>query len=681
MSKKSFKILLGLAFIALVGVSMKQASEGVGINTADINPKFRPQDDFYNYVNEIWLGKNPIPATETSWGNFNILQEKSQTALRTICEEMAGKKNSTAGSNEQLIGDFFASGMDTLAIEREKFKPVDAELKKIAELKDPAAVTDLMAYMHSYQAGCGFAFTVMADLKSSNENAAYVFQSGMGLPEKDYYLSDEQEMITIRDEYRNHIAAMFQLMGETQADARKHAEQVFNIEKQLADSSLSAVESRDLERIYNKMTVNELSTLAPSFDWNKYFGAMGTPNVTEIIADNPSYIRQFNTLIKKESIEAWQSYFRWHFVHLIAGKMHKDVAEENFHFWGTVLSGQKAQQPRWKQVMRSTEGALGDALGQLYVQRNFSEEAKTRVNEMVDNLIAAYEERIQTRDWMSAETKKQATVKLHSIMRKLAFPDKWREYKGLSVSRQSYVRNFLNSNNFDSKWILGKFGQPVDKTEWGMTPATINAYYNPSYNEIVFPAAIMQPPFFDAKADDAVNYGAMGAVIGHELTHGFDDQGSMFDGEGNMQNWWTDTDRANFESKTRMLIDQFNRYVVIDSTKLTVNGELTLGENIADLGGLTISYYAFQKAQKKKPQPKTIDGFTPNQRFFISWAQAWRDQRRPKALTMMVKTNPHSPAKFRVLGPLSNMKEFYEAFDVKQGDKMWREPLDRVEIW
>jgi len=677
--KKKLKVILSLAVLAFVGVSMKQAFDGVGIDPTNINTQFRPQDDFYSYVNSIWIGKNPIPASETSWGNFNVLREKSQNALRSICEEMSAKSKATPGSNEQLIGDFFAAGMDTAAIEKAKFTEIQPELKKIASLKDYKGITELMSYLHLYQTNCGFGFFVMADMMSSNDNAAYLFQSGMGLPEKEYYQS--ADMQSTRDEYVKHITALFKLNGETETMAAKHADMAFNIEKQFADSSLSAVESRDMQRIYNKRTVAELQTMAPNFGWVDYFGQLGVKEVKEVIIDNPAFIRQYNRMLTSESIEAWQAYFRWQFLHLVAGKMHNAVADENFRFWGTVLSGQTAQQPRWKRVMTSTESALGDALGQLYVQRHFSEEAKNRVNTMVDNLVAAYSERIDTRDWMSADTKKQAHNKLNKIMRKLAFPDKWREYSGLNVSRKSYVRNFLTSNQYDARWLLGKFGKPVDKTEWGMTPATINAYYNPSYNEIVFPAAIMQSPFFDAAADDAINYGAMGAVIGHELTHGFDDQGSMFDGDGNMVNWWTDEDHHNFETKTRMLSMQFNQYMVIDSLKLTVNGELTLGENIADLGGLTISYYAFQMAQKENPSPAKIDGFTPNQRFFISWAQAWRNSQRPKSLMMMVKTNPHSPARFRVLGPLSNMKEFYEAFDVKEGDKMWRKSEDRVEIW
>jgi putative endopeptidase len=679
--KTNVKVIISLALVGFVGFAMKEAILGVGIDPKDINSKYRAQDDFYGYVNSIWIGRNPIPASENSWGNFNDLQDKSQKALQAICLDMAAKKNAVAGSNEQLIGDFFAAGMDTNAIDKYKFTVVAEEFKMIEKLETKKGIAELLAKLHLMQVNAGFGFYVMSDLKNSNENAVYVGQSGMGLPEREYYLSDE--MREIKTQYVEHIMSMFVLSGEDKNAALRHADMAFAIEKQLADSSLSAVEQRDIERVYNKMSIGELQSRTALFSWEIYLQNLGMTNVNEVIVDNPKFFERFNSLIASDAItlEDWKAYFKWRFINLIAGKMHKEVADENFRFWGTVMNGTKTQQPRWKRVMSVTEGALGDALGQIYVQRHFSESAKKRVNEMVDNLTAAYEQRIKTRDWMGESTKTQAIAKLHKIMRKLAFPDTWRSYKGLSVSRESYVRNFLNSNKFDVAWILGKFGKPVDKTEWGMTPATINAYYNPTYNEIVFPAAIMQPPFFDEKADDAVNYGAMGAVIGHELTHGFDDQGSLFDGDGNMTNWWTDTDRSNFEAKTKMLVDQFNSFVAIDSINLHVNGELTLGENIADLGGLTISYYAFQMAQKKNPQPKQIDGFTPNQRFFISWAQAWRNSQRPKSLMNMVKTNPHSPARFRVIGPLSNMKEFYEAFNVKEGDKMWRKQEERVDIW
>ncbi|MCK6641266.1 MAG: M13 family metallopeptidase [Bacteroidia bacterium] len=679
--KTNFKIMISLALVGFIGFAMKEAILGVGIDPKDINSKYRAQDDFYGYVNSIWIGRNPIPASENSWGNFNELQDKSQKALQAICLDMSAKKGAAKGSNEQLIGDFFASGMDTVNIEKQKFTAVGAELKMIEGFTDKKQISEMLGKLHAMQVNAGFGFFVMSDLKNSNVNAVYAGQSGMGLPEKDYYFN--AEMTDIQDAYLKHIVRMLVLSGEPENTALQHARMAYNIEKMLAEGSMTAVEQRDIEKCYNKMQLTQLKEITAAFDWDVYLKTLGISGVNEVIVDNTTFFKQFNSMLSSDEygVENWRYYFKWRFLNLIAGKMHQEVVDENFYFWGTILNGTKTQQPRWKRVMSVTEGALGDALGQLYVQRHFSEAAKKRVNEMVDNLTAAYEQRIKTRDWMGESTKTQAIAKLHKIMRKLAFPDTWRSYKGLAISRDSYVRNFLNSNKFDVAWILGKFGKPVDKTEWGMTPATINAYYNPTYNEIVFPAAIMQPPFFDEKADDAVNYGAMGAVIGHELTHGFDDQGSLFDGDGNMTNWWTDTDRANFESKTKMLVDQFNAFVAIDSINLHVNGELTLGENIADLGGLTISYYAFQMAQKKNPQPEQIDGFTPNQRFFISWAQAWRNSQRPKSLMNMVKTNPHSPARFRVLGPLSNMKEFYEAFDVKEGDKMWRKPEERVDIW
>lgn len=679
--KTNVKVIISLALVGFVGFAMKEAILGVGIDPKDINSQYRAQDDFYSYVNSIWIGRNPIPGSENSWGNFNELQDKSQKALQAICQDMAAKKGAASGSNEQLIGDFFSSGMDTVNIEKLKFSAVAPELKMIENFTDKKQISELLAKLHGMQVNAGFGFYVMSDLKNSNANAVYAGQSGMGLPEKDYYFA--AEMSEIQESYVKHIAKILILSGVPEDKAAAQAEMAYGIEKSLAEVSLSAVEQRDIEKCYNKLELSKVKAITSSFDWDIYLRTLGISEVKEVIVDNPAFFKQFNLLISSDEygVENWRAYFKWRFLNLIAGKMHKEVVDENFAFWGTTLNGTKTQQPRWKRVMAVTEGALGDALGQLYVQRHFSEAAKKRVNEMVDNLSAAYEQRIKTRDWMGESTKTQAIAKLHKIMRKLAFPDTWRSYKGLAVSRESYVRNYLNSNKFDVAWILGKFGKPVDKTEWGMTPATINAYYNPTYNEIVFPAAIMQPPFFDEKADDAVNYGAMGAVIGHELTHGFDDQGSLFDGDGNMTNWWTDTDRANFEAKTTMLVDQFNSFVAIDSINMHVNGELTLGENIADLGGLTISYYAFQMAQKKNPQPKQIDGFTPNQRFFISWAQAWRNSQRPKSLMNMVKTNPHSPARFRVLGPLSNMKEFYEAFDVKEGDKMWRKAEERVDIW
>ena len=681
--KRQIAVLGLLAGAGLLTLAFKEnftaGSSYKAIDPANFNASVRPQDDFYEYVNGSWIKKNPIPATETSWGNFNVLNEKSQAALRSICEESAANTKATPGSNEQKIGDFFASGMDSNAIEASRFSAIQPMLDKINALKAPNEITPMLATLHKVQTPAGFGFFVMADMKDSKVNMPYIFQSGTGLPERDYYLSDDLK--TFREGYKKHLHNMFVLMGDDEATATKNAELVFGFEKELADSSMSAVEMRDQEKQYNKMSMADLRKLTPNFDWTVYFKSLGAPEMKEVIVAQPAFMRQFNSMIVKEPVATWKAYLRWHLVHLCAAKLHKPVADENFNFYGTTLSGAQKQQPRWKRVLNTTDGALGEALGQLYVARNFSEESKKRVNIMVDNLMASYTERIKTRDWMSEPTKKAALAKLSTILRKLGFPDKWRDYSGLNINRKSYVMNFLHSNSFDVSYNLGKLNKPVDRMEWGMTPATINAYYNPSNNEIVFPAAIMQPPFFDPNADDAVNYGAMGAIIGHELTHGFDDQGSMFDSEGNMKNWWSEEDSKNFQARTQKLVNQFNGFVAIDSINLHVNGELTLGENIADLGGLTIAYYAYKHSLEGKPAPEKIDGFTGEQRFFMSWAQGWRNSQRPNALINQVKTNPHAPAKFRVMGPLSNLQEFYDAWNVQPTDKMYRKPEDRVNIW
>ncbi len=682
MKNKLFGITL-IASAAVLTLAMKVELTSTGtykaIDLSNFNTSVRPQDDFYEYVNGNWIKKNPIPATETSWGNFNVLNEKSQNALRGICEAAAAAKQPAMGSNEQKIGDFYSSGMDSTAIEKDKFAPIQNQLDKINALKDKSEFPSMIGSLHRVEASVAFGFYVMADLKDSKTNAPYIFQGGTGLPEKEYYSSEDTKMF--RDEYQKHVTKMFKLMGDDDATAGKNSAMVFEIEKKFADSSMSAVELRDQEKQYNKMTPADLAKLCPNFDWTTYFKTIGAPELKEVIVGQPAFLRQFNNMIQTEPIDAWKAYFRWQFLHLCAPKLHSAVADENFHFYGMMLSGAKKQMPRWKRVLATTDGALGEALGQLYVAKYFSQESKDRVNVMVDNLMAAYTERIKSRDWMSEPTKQAALAKLATILRKLGFPDKWRDYSALMVSKTYYVTNFLNANRFDQAYNLGKMDKPVDRMEWGMTPATINAYYNPSNNEIVFPAGIMQAPFFDINADDAVNYGGMGAIIGHELTHGFDDQGSMFDSEGNMKNWWTDQDSKNFSDKTKKLADQFSAFVAIDSLNLHVNGELTLGENIADLGGLTIAYYAYQHSLVGKPVPAKIDGFTGNQRFFISWAQSWRNSSRPEALINQVKTNPHSPAKFRVLGPVSNIQEWYDAFDVKPTDKMYRKPEDRVLIW
>jgi putative endopeptidase len=676
---KKYTSFLGLGAIAGISLAMTLALIEKPIDKLNFNAAVRPQDDFYEYVNGTWLKNNPIPATESSWSNFNALDEKSRKAQREICENAAANNTAKEGTNEQKIGAFYASGMDTIAIEAEKFNPLKAQLDMIDGIKSKADYTTTIARLHQIQVSAPFGVYVMADLKNSVMNAVYMGQSGMGLPEKDFYMGDAME--SYRKAYREHIMQMFLLLGDNKETADRNASDVLDIETSLASGAMSAVEQRDAEKQYNVKNYDQLKELAPNIDWATYFNLMGLARVEQYVVTQPTFMISASKLMDVKPVESWKAYFRWHLIHSFAGYLHKPVADENFRFYGTFMSGAKKQQPRWKRVLRATDGALGEAIGQEYVKKHFSEESKKRVNEMVNNLIAAYEERINQLPWMGPETKKAAKQKLAMITRKLGFPDKWRDYSGLTVNRTSYLGNILASNRFDMEYMLGKANEKVDKAEWGMTPATVNAYYNPTNNEIVFPAAIMQPPFFNADADDAVNYGAMGAVIGHELTHGFDDEGSHFDGEGNLVEWWQETDRKQFNERTAKLVNQFNNFVAVDSLKLTVNGELTLGENIADLGGLTIAYYAFKRSLQGKKDVKKIDGFTPEQRFFISWAQGWRNNMRPGALINMVKTNPHAPAKFRVIGPLSNMKEFYEAFGVKESDKMFRKPEERVEIW
>lgn len=675
--KRISRIWLPLAVVGVLAMAMT-AALNKAIDPTGLDKKVRPQDDFFAYVNGIWIRNNPIPATETRWGNFNVLNERGQKALRSICEESAAK-GAPAGTEMQLIGDFYASGMDSAQIEKLAFAPLKPEFELINGLTDKKQLNAVLADLHLLQVPAGFGFFVSADQKSSNDNAPYMAQSGLGLPDRDYYTAPEMQALT--EGYKAHLLAMFKLMGDDEATAQKNADMVFAFESKLADSSMTTVEQRDPDKLYNRMSQQAVQELVPSFVLATYFERMGTPAPGDVIVMQPAFMRQFEVMLQNQPIAAWKAYLRWQLVHSCAGKLHQAVVDEHFRFYGTVMSGQKKIQPRWKRVLTTTEGALGEALGKVYVERNFSPEARNRVNEMVDNLMEAYKVRIGSRTWMSRETKISALKKLSTIMRKLGYPDKWRDYSGLKVTRDSYVRNFLNSNLFDSRFLLDRLNKPVDKTEWGMTPATINAYYNPTYNEIVFPAAIMQEPFFDPNADDAVNYGAMGAVIGHELTHGFDDEGSQYDEQGNLRDWWTPEDRKSFGLLTDKLVNQFNSFVAIDSLNLTVNGQLTLGENIADLGGLTISYYAYQRSLEGKPKPAKIDGLTGEQRFFISWGQAWRGHMRPKSLMNQVKTDPHSPNRFRVIGPLSNMKEFYEAFGVKPGDKMYRKPEDRAEIW
>jgi len=679
------KLILPLAILAALifscGNPEKQQTENTvknnhSVNLADFDSSVKPADNFYQYVNGNWLKNNPIPATEAAWNNFSIIHDNNLTNLRNILEAAASGKNES-GSTQQKVGDFYATAMDSSKLNESGIKALESEFKAIEGLKSSA---DLPALIAQIGVRPLFEINIGADSKASIQNITTLGQGGLGLPDMDYYLNTEASAKTIREQYLTHIQKMFRLMGESESSATAISKKIFELEKSLAGVSMTRVELRDVEAQYNKKSLKDFTASAPGFNWSDYFKTLGIEGkVNDLIIAQPKFFTGVNALSTSVSTADWKNYLRWNLISSAAGKLSDDFVQENFNFYGTVLNGSKTLKPRWKRAVQQADASVSDLLGQLYVEKYFSPESKKKVNSIVDNLIAAYKERITSRDWMSAQTKKEALHKLETIIRKLGFPDKWRDCSSLEIKRDAYVLNYFRSNTFEFNFMADKLGKPVDKTEWGMTAPTVNAYYNPSFNEIVFPAGIMQPPFFNPEADDAVNYGAIGAVIGHELTHGFDDQGCQYNAEGNLKNWWTKEDSLKFKEKTNKVVEQFNHFKVLDS--LHINGALTLGENIADLGGLTIAYYAYQKSLEGKPQPSMIDGFTGNQRFFISWAQGWRGNMREEYLKQLIKTNPHSPNNARVMAPLANMKEFYEAFNVKPENKMFRAEKDRPEIW
>jgi putative endopeptidase len=503
-------------------------------------------------------------------------------------------------------------------------------------------------------------------------------QGGLGLPDRDYYVGTSKDSERIRKLYREHVAKMLSLLGDAPEEASKAADTVLRIETQMAEASRTPVQLRDREANYNRKTMEELAALTPNLDWDSYLSEVDIDDLKIVIVGQPEFFTRINELLRSVSPEDWRTYLRWHLLHSMAAYLSSPFEKEDFRFYSQELRGVKEMQPRWKRVIATIDGEIGEALGKLYVAKHFPPAAKQRMDELVKNLMAAYYERITSRDWMGDKTKKLALLKLDAVMPKIGYPSKWRDYSELEVKTDSYAANVMRAEAFESRYRLSRLGKPVDRLEWHMTPPTVNAYYNASKNEIVFPAGILQPPFFDMKADDAVNYGGIGAVIGHEITHGFDDQGSRSDAQGNLVNWWADDDRARFTAKTDKLVAQYDACKVLND--LHVNGRLTLGENIADLGGITIAYAAYLKSLKGQEAP-VIDGFTGAQRFFMGYAQVWRGSYRDAELRLMIRTNPHSPGEFRTLVPLSNVEAFYDAFDVKSGDKMYRAPADRVEVW
>ncbi len=651
---------------------------GPALDRANLDTTMSPNQDFYQFANGNWLKNNPAPAEYSRWGSFEILAEKNYEVLHKILADAAANTNAAEGSNLQKIGDFFYTGMDSAGIEAEGIKPLTEDLKKIDDIKTLSDFQNLVAYFHKYEVVDLFEFWAGQDARNSDMVIAQLSQGGLGLPDRDYYVNDDQRSKDIREAYIKHMTKMFEFLGDSPEQAVKEANTVMNIETRLAKSSKTRVEMRDPVARYNKMEISGLQKLSPEFNWSGYFATIGLPDLKEVNVGQPDFFREISVMQKSVPLSDWKSYLRWHVIHSAAGDLNSAIVNENFDFYGKFLSGRQKLQPRWKRVLRATNATLGEALGQLYVEKVFPPEAKKRAYQIVMNLKDAFRERIKNLDWMSEATKKQALIKLNAFGVKIGYPDKWIDYSALKIDRNSYFANVKRAALFDFNRQIRKINKPVDPTEWHMLPQTVNAYYNPLSNEIVFPAAILQPPFFDHDADDAVNYGAMGAIIGHEMTHGFDDSGRKYDAKGNLRDWWTKGDGENFNKRAAIIVKQYNRYAPVDT--FHVNGEMTQGENIADLGGLTISYSALEKSLVGKPRTK-IDGFTPEQRFFLSWAQAWRNNIRREELLLRLKTDVHSPGKVRVNGPLANMKAFRDAFGGKPGDAMVLPDSLQVTIW
>jgi predicted metalloendopeptidase len=649
-----------------------------GFDFSSIDRSVSACQDFNQFANGGWIARNPIPAAYSRWGRFELLDEQNLEVLHQILDGLVAKKK-FANANEQKIADFYGSCMDEQKIEAEGIKPLEPELQRIGSISDLLSLEDEIASLHVHRIPAVFGFGANQDAKDSSQIIAQLAQGGLGLPDRDYYTAGDPKSKATREEYEKHVARTFQLLGDSVEQAAKEASTVMRIETKLAENSSTRVQRRKPEENYHPMTKSELIGLMPDFDWGRYFRNINLPEVGKVNVGQPEFFKAADKLLKDTPIDDWKAYLRWHLVNAASTTLSSKFVQENFDFNGRYLQGTTEMLPRWKRCVASTDRSLGEALGQLYVAKTFTPQAKARAREMVANLIAALKDDLTTLNWMSDETRKKAIAKLEAYNRKIGYPDKWRDYEALQITRGPYYNNAVSAGEFEFKRNLGKIGKPVDKTEWGMTPPTVNAYYNPQFNEIVFPAGILQPPFYDPKADDAFNYGGIGAVIGHEMTHGFDDSGAKFDANGNLVMWWTPDDFKKFNDRTNCVVQQFDSYEV--EPGLHQKGQLVVGESVADLGGLTIAYAAYQKSLQGKPRPKDINGFTPEQRFFLGWAQVWAQNIRPEAARLRTATDPHPLGRFRVNGPLSNMPQFAAAFQCKAGDAMVRPPEKRCQIW
>ena len=680
--KTNSKLVLAFALLIIFSPKKQEAADTTDYShylDQYVDTSVSPGEDFNKYALGKWLKNNPIPSNENNWGISDVVQEETYQRLLAI-NKQSSDSHGQNGTNQQKIGDFWYAGMDTANIEKLGISPLKAEFDRIQSISNKTELLDDVAHLQYIGVGAVFASPIFQDEKNSEQNVLHLYQGGLGLPNRDYYFDTDERAKTIRTEYVKHVSKMFQLLGDSETVANQNADTVMQMETDLAKASRKLEDLRDLQANYNKMSLADLSKITPSIEWKEFLEKGNIVDVDSVIVGQPEFFKQVEQSLNSETIDHWKTYLRWHLINTYADKVSSNFDIQNFHFYGTILNGTPEQRPRWKRILDNEEVYLGYALGQLYVQEYFSPETKQRYEKLVDDIFDAFRARIEKLDWMSDQTKQQALKKLNSVVKKVGYPEKWRDYSSYQVDRSSYVENCIRGNMYLSDFFIKKLHQPVDRKEWGMTPQTYNAYYNPSNNEIVLPAAVfILPGIPDSMIDDALVYSyAGGTTIGHEITHGFDDQGRQFDEKGNLKNWWTKEDEEKFNARAKKIIQQFDNYTVVDS--LHANGKATQGENIADLGGINLGWDAFTKTEEYK-SGKMIGGYTPAQRYFIGWALGWMNNIRPEVLNLLVKTNVHAPSSLRVDGPVSNMPQFYEAFKVKPGDKIYRSDEERVKIW
>ena len=672
------KIILQVFILLLLFTACKNDANKnrIFIDKAGMDTTIKPGDNFYQYANGIWSKNSKIPDDQSGWGSFYTLYEDNLKKLRTILDETSAKTDHPKGSSEQRVGDFYASGMDTATIEKIGYEPLKPMLAKIDAVKDYKELLSLIA--ESAQEGNGelIGYYVGADERNSTKNILILSQTGLSLPEKDYYTKIDSLTINQRNKLVEHATKYFTMAGVDESVAKKNAASILALETEIAKSHITPIEQRDPIKNYNKMAVADLERISPNINWAGFLGKIGI-HTDSINVSQPKYYQALSTLLASQPIDVWKQKVKFDYISNNASLLTKAFLDERFAF-GKLFSGAKVLPDRWKKIVNMSDNGLKDLVGQVYVKKYFPHEAKQRMDELVNNLQAAFKVRIAKLDWMSDTTKQKAQEKLAAFLKKIGYPSKWKNYDDVEIIRNQFYQNMQNIAKHDFKENIAKIGKPVDKTEWVMTAPTVNAYYNSTFNEIVFPAGMLKFPFFDMNADDAINYGGIGLVIGHEMTHGFDDQGRQYDAAGNLKDWWTATDGEKFKVKTKAVVDQYNGFVILDS--LHVKGELTLGENLADIGGLAIAYDAFKLTEQGKGH-KEIDGYSPDQRFFMGFAQAWRIVTRPETSRLYINVDTHSPEKYRVLGPLSNFDPFYKAYGLTEKSKMYRKPEDRAKIW